>query len=260
MATAVASAYNDWQIEHWLSKDPSLRGSVVIASQDPIAAREIDRVGGHPQIVQVALSIRCPYGGWGDKRYFPIWEAAVRNGLVCTFHVSSPGGLFKCGYQANHFVESQANNALSFQAAMASLIFGGVLEKHEDMRVAFTEGGFLWVPHAMYTMDTHWQMMVREVPWVKRPPSQQVREQMWFGTQPMIDPAVASDKKDVITIAEIIGRDRIIFTSDYPHFTFDAPFAALAQFPAEFRNKILYKNAVDLFGLPNPMDQKTVRL
>lgn len=250
LATAVARAYNDWQIDQWLSKDSSFLGSVVVAAQDPEeAAKEIDRVGSHPQIVQVALSSRCPGGGWGDKRYHPIWEAAVRNNLVCSFHVASPGGLFRDGFPASSVPESQTNNGFSHQAALSSLVFGGVLEKYRDLRVAMIEGGFVWAINMMYTMDTHWQMSIREVPFIKRPPSQQVREQVWFGTQPMLDPLKPEEKKHIVEIAEMIGRDRLLFTSDYPHFTFDAPNVAFAHFPSDFRKKILYENAAELYGL-----------
>ncbi|MEH7275762.1 amidohydrolase family protein [Neobacillus vireti] len=254
MATAVASAYNDWQIEHWLSKDSTMLGSVVVAAQDPeAAAREIDRVGGHPQIVQVALPSYCPYGGWGNKRYFPIWEAAVRNGLVVTYHVAIKGGLYTDGFETSCFAENQTNNGLAFQAAMSSLVFGGVFETFKELRILFNEGGFGWVPNAMYTMDTHWPMSRREIPWMKRSPSQQIREQMWFGTQPMIEPHNSENAKHVIELADMIGQDKIVFTSDYPHFSFNPPEITFKHFPKEFREKILYKNAVKLFGLPDPM-------
>ena len=56
-ATALARAYNEWQITEWLDRDDRLRGSVHVAAQDPrSAADEIDRVAAHPQIVQVFLS------------------------------------------------------------------------------------------------------------------------------------------------------------------------------------------------------------
>ena len=89
MSTAVASAYNDWQIEHWLSKDRvfvvllSLLLKTLLKQHVKSIASEVTR-----KWFKLALSIRCPYGGWGDKRYQPIWEATVRNGFVCTFHVS----------------------------------------------------------------------------------------------------------------------------------------------------------------------------
>jgi predicted TIM-barrel fold metal-dependent hydrolase len=44
-AVALASAYNDWLIDHWLGKDDRLLGSIAVAAQCPDdAAREIDRV------------------------------------------------------------------------------------------------------------------------------------------------------------------------------------------------------------------------
>jgi len=39
-----------------LPRDPRLRGSIAVATQDPeAAATEIRRVGGHPGVVQVLL-------------------------------------------------------------------------------------------------------------------------------------------------------------------------------------------------------------
>ena len=80
-AAALASAVNDWQIAEWLEPEPRLRASIVVPSQQPeLAAREIDRVGGHPGFVQVFLPVRSamPYG---NRRYHPIYEAAVRHDL-----------------------------------------------------------------------------------------------------------------------------------------------------------------------------------
>ena len=70
-------AVNDWLIAEWLDKEPRLRASIVVPSQQPeMAPREIDRVGGHPGFVQVFLPVRSerPYG---KRRYYPIFEAAV---------------------------------------------------------------------------------------------------------------------------------------------------------------------------------------
>jgi ABC-type dipeptide/oligopeptide/nickel transport system ATPase component len=53
-AQALAQAYNDWLVEEWLRRDARLRGSLVVAPQDPHgAASEIRRHGGTP------TSCRC---------------------------------------------------------------------------------------------------------------------------------------------------------------------------------------------------------
>jgi uncharacterized protein len=64
-AQALAQAYNDWLVEEWLRRDARLRGSLVVAPQDPHgAAKEIRRLGGHPDIVRVLVSTGAqrPYG------------------------------------------------------------------------------------------------------------------------------------------------------------------------------------------------------
>ena len=59
-----------------------------------------------------------------------------------------------------------------------------------------------------------------EVPHLKRKPSEYVREHFWFTTQPSEEPDNAEHLRNVI---EWIGIDRLLFSSDYPHWDFDDP-------------------------------------
>src|SRR5690554_2384243 len=90
-ANAVASAYNDWLIEYWLKVDPRYKGSILVNHSDPIAAaKENDRMGSHPDMVQVIMcsGARIPYG---QRFYHPIMEAAERNGLPIAVHPGTEG-------------------------------------------------------------------------------------------------------------------------------------------------------------------------
>jgi predicted TIM-barrel fold metal-dependent hydrolase len=69
-------------------------------------------------------------------------------------------------------------------------------------------------------MDKHWERMRSEIPHVKRPPSEYLRENFWFTTQPVEEPANPGHLADIIGW---IGWDRLIFSSDYPHWDFDHP-------------------------------------
>ncbi|GAA0002014.1 hypothetical protein BRDID11002_20150 [Bradyrhizobium diazoefficiens] len=71
-------------------------------------------------------------------------------------------------------------------------------------------------------MDKAWQRLRSEVPHVKRPPSEYIREQVWWTTQPMEDPERREDLFDVI---KWIGWDRLLFATDYPHWDYDEPVA-----------------------------------
>ena len=90
-ATALSTALNDWMIDVWLSADDRFRGSLTVPVQDPLAAaREIDRLGSRPDIVQILISVgaRMPYG---QQFYDPIWEACERNGLAVGIHFGGIG-------------------------------------------------------------------------------------------------------------------------------------------------------------------------
>ena len=92
-AAALAKAHNDWIIAEWLPLDKRFKGSIIVSPQDPqAAAKEIRRVGEHPDMVQVLVSSgsQRPYG---DPFYHPIWEAAAEMDLVVAAHLGSASGV-----------------------------------------------------------------------------------------------------------------------------------------------------------------------
>ena len=44
--------------------------------------------------------------------------------------------------------------------------------------------------------------------------------------------------------------EMILFSSDYPHWDFDNPKMALPALPSEWKEKIFWRNAAELYGLP----------
>lgn len=88
---ALARAINDWMIDYWLAYDSRLKGALTVPLYDPQAAvAEIERLGGHPDIVEILIPVasRMPYG----QRFFhPIWEACARHGLPVGIHFGGTG-------------------------------------------------------------------------------------------------------------------------------------------------------------------------
>jgi predicted TIM-barrel fold metal-dependent hydrolase len=255
-AAAAATAYNDWLIDKWLSFDDRFKGSVGVAAQEPLlAAREVDRVGGHPSMVQVNLPITPPLVPWGHEMFHPIWEAAVRNNLRVSFHVGTPTGVqgmpWASGWPAT-YMELRSGFLQHFQSAMISMVCNGVFEKYPELRVVQLEGGFSWVPSVMWKMDQSWRDVRREVPWLKRRPSDYVRDHFRFGTQPFEEP---DNPAHLLQIIDMLGSDEMLmFSTDYPHWDFDAPGPALPpSLPASLRQKILWDNARDFYGLADPL-------
>ena len=142
---------------------------------------------------------------------------------------------------------------LQFQSGLISLVCNGVFEKFPELKIVLLEGGFSWVPGMMWKLDQSWAALRREVPWLKRPPSEYIREHIRFGTQPMEEPP---DPKHLLSIIDMLGSDKLLmFATDFPHWDFDAPAHALpAALPAELRRKILWENAREFYGFPEPAE------
>ena len=92
LAGAICTAINDWQIEKWTAKDSRLKGSIVVANEDGLsAAAEIRKRAGDPNFVQVLLLSRN-VEPLGQRRYWPVYEAAQEIGLPVGIHAFGFGG------------------------------------------------------------------------------------------------------------------------------------------------------------------------
>ena len=249
-AAALASAVNDWHIAEWLEQDDRLRGSIVVPSQQPeMAAREIDRVGAHPGFVQVYLPVHSlePYG---NRRFHPLYEAAVRHDLAIGLHYGgAPGSPPSAAGWPSTYMEEQVGMAQIFQSQLLSLIVEGVFDRFPTLRVAMIEGGFTWLPSFMWRFDKEWKGLRREVPWVRRPPSEYIRQHVRFTTQPLDAPP---DTAQFLQILGQIGADDLLmFATDYPHWHFDTPEEAFPTgiLPDETARKIMFENAQAFYRL-----------
>ena len=244
-ASALASAYNDWNIENWLEKEPRLRGSVQVAHQDPVAAaREIDRVGAHPQMVQVFVhTVTEGHKPLGSPYYRPIFDAIERNDLVLAMH---QGQATKTVYgYTNTFAEWHMAVPHASMSQLYGLIFNGIFDQYPNLRLVLLESGFSWLPHALWRMDEHYRAFRVETPWLKQLPSEHVHERVRVSTQPRED----ITKEQFLGLVEMMGSDElIVYSSDYPHFDFDPPDRVLPPgLPPELARKILYHNAKSLY-------------
>jgi predicted TIM-barrel fold metal-dependent hydrolase len=249
LGTALCTALNEWQLERWIARDPRLRAGVTVAHEDSDGAvAEIERRAGDRRFVQVQLPSKS-IEPLGRKRYWPIFAAAERNDFPIAIHVQSYGGGYAStgGGWPSYYLQDHHINVHSFQALISSLIFEGVFERFPRLRTVMVEGGFAWAPSLAWRLDAHWRHMRGELPHVKRKPSEYMREHIWFTTQPVDEPERPGHMRDTL---DWIGTDRMMFSTDYPHWDFDDPaYAFKISMSAEQRSAIFRDNAVSLYGL-----------
>ncbi|MGW0227996.1 amidohydrolase family protein [Actinopolymorpha singaporensis] len=249
-ASALCRATNEWQIAEWLEKEPRLRAGIAVPYEDAeLAVEQIDRYADQPGFVQVLLIARTAEP-LGRRKYWPIYEAAERHGLPVGVHFGggARGVPVTASGWPSYYIEDHTDMAQAFQAHVVSLVCEGVFERYPGLRVVLIEGGFAWLPPLMWRLDKHWRRLRDEVPQLTRKPSEYIREHVWVTTQPIEEP---HDPRDIRTVLEHLGgSERVMFSTDYPHWDYDDPDRAFrVRLPEEDRQRIFSRNAKDLYGL-----------
>jgi len=246
-AVAMARALNDWQRAEWLAGEPRLRGSVVVAGQDPArAAAEVDRAAGLGGFVQVLMPVRAR-APLGSRAFWPIYEAAQRHGLALAVYAGGSGGNPVTPVGApSYYLEEYVGIANAFQGQLVSLVCEGVPVRFPGLAIVLVESGLSWLPALMWRLDKNWKGLRREIPWVDRLPSQVIRDAVRLTAQPFDAPA---DR--LPAVLERLGSDRMLmFSTDYPHHQFDdAGEAAPPGLPAGALARFLRGNAVETYRL-----------
>ncbi len=248
-AEAMGRAVNDWQADAWLGREPRLRGSVIVPYENgELAAAEIDRMGDHPGFVQVLLVVRT-MEPLGSRKYWKMYEAAVRNGFPIAIHFGGTGaGPITGAGKPSHYIEDHGGMPTAFQAQVTSLVYEGVFEQFPDLKVVLIEGGFAWMPALMWRLDNCYQKLKVELSHLKRLPSEYVRDHFWISTQPMDEPPQREYFFEMMDHMDM--NDKLMFATDYPHWDFDAPDVALPSgMDKDVRRNILAENARALYRL-----------
>ncbi len=247
-SAALAFAANEYQLNHWNALDPRLKASLIVPYEDPEASRqEIRKRTGDRRFAHVLMLTRTAEL-MGRRRYWPIYEAACEAGLPVGVHVFGYSGraVSNTGWPS-FYVEEMTEHASACQAQVTSLIMEGVFAHFPALKFVFIEGGFGWLPALGHRLDRNWARMKSGLPQVPRPPSEYLREHFWVTTQPMEEPENPAHLLDVMAAT---GFDRILFSSDYPHWDFDDPFVALPQNLGDERRRQIYSgNARALYRL-----------
>ena len=147
-------------------------------------------------------------------------------------------------------MEEYVDQAAIFQSQLISLIIEGVFDRFPETRVALIESGWTWLPALMWRIDKEWKGLRRDTPWVKRRPSEYVRDHVRLTTQPT-DAPKQSELGQLTEIFDQLGSDEILmYSSDYPHNHGTDPLAILdAPDTDTLRQRILHDNAAAFYRL-----------
>jgi uncharacterized protein len=254
-------AYNDWQLE-WASADP--RRLIPVASM-PFwdvrdCVREVLRCvdAGFGTILFTGEPHRFDLPYLGDHYWDPLWAAVSEAGMPVNLHVG--GGRMEWDVRRTEqrgFAETFAIEGLSLfhknGQQVCDVLLSGILPRYPDLKIISVESGIGWLPFALEAID--YQFIEGGGPATRpefdRLPSEYLAGQVfitfWFERH---------------AVRELVGRfipaESVLFETDFPHPT--SLYGDIQQqiarcfdgVPDSIRQKILWDNAVALYGIEEP--------
>jgi predicted TIM-barrel fold metal-dependent hydrolase len=180
--------------------------------------------------------------------YDKVWATAVELNLPLSFHILTS----KSGSLGAETRGPRINGFLSVirgcQDIMGTLIFGGVFDRHPNLKVVCVEADAGWVPHYMYRMDHAYK---RHRYWMKAPPLKRLPSEYFHDHIHVTfqDDWVAFKVRDLCNVR------RLMWANDFPHSDSTWPWSQsmLAEHAGSLseqeRNWICHDNVAELYGL-----------
>jgi len=252
-AVAVVRAYNDWLASFCAADATRLFGVAALPFQDPeAAAAELRRA--HDELgFRVAFVRPNPCAGRTivDPANEIVWETAEELDVTIGIHEGSQMAIPTLGLDRppyNALVFHATSHAFEHMLACAQLMAMGVMDRHPGLRFVFLEAGGGWAPYWIERLDHQVSRFGGYAPDMKLLPSEYFARQCWISFE--------VDEHTLPLLAPVVGTDRIVWGTDYPHPDCTFPGmgkelrAAIAGLPDSDQIRILGQNAVDLYRLP----------
>jgi uncharacterized protein len=266
-------AYNDYLVD-WIGPHANRFAPVCMVPFWDVdeTVREIKRSAdrGHKAVLMTGK----PDIWWGwpniaSPHWYPVWEVANDCRMSISFHAGGGDpatGWQKFGYTGlpnrTRFTANSVPTFFGNAQTIVDVIFGGVLNRHSELKFVVVESGMGWISFLLECMDYQFrEHRVGEVsPDLELMPSEYFRRQMlatfWFEE---VGPRYLLDH---------IGADSLMFETDFPHPTSLWPPSsareqaerALAGHSASDREQVLFWNAAKLYGIVPPENRSSSQL
>jgi predicted TIM-barrel fold metal-dependent hydrolase len=218
--------------------------------------KEVERAVklGHLGIVMLAEPALTKKGlaRMNDPFWEPLWAACQALEIPVHWHGSAGLASRLALPPWDGFTKREAHTVSTSRLCatpaqlIPNLIFSGILDRYPRLKWACAETGFGWVSYVLEACDHEWERRRLWTEGIPTRPSEVFRRQIyvdfWY-------------EKAGIELRHLVGVDKIMWESDYPHIASTYPKSwsfveeNLDGVADAERRKLLYENALNLYGV-----------
>lgn len=218
-------------------------GLGTLPMQDPErAVAELDRVTEEYGFNGVEICTNVNGADYDHPRFEPFFARAEELKTLIVLH---PHGYTDALRLSDYYLANVIGNPLDSSVALARMIFGGVFERHPDLKVCIVHGGG-YLPFYWARMDHAWEGRTDPRVALSHKPSDDLRK-IYVDTV-VFDPTILR------TLITTMGVDHVVLGTDYPydmgHYDPHGLLGAVADLTDAQRQQILGGTAAQLLRLP----------
>ena len=243
--------YYQWAADFCASHPGRWAALAPLVIHDPEAAAEDLRYAARLGLKGADLPLSNSAKPLYHRDWDALWAAAAECGMPVSFH--SLGlkprpleGDDVQTYKAQHENVRNAMFQLGGIEALGSILVSGACQRYPDFRFVLGECGISWIPFALERLDAAFAEKRGDFELDLSGKPSEFWHQHGHSTY--------QDEQAVATVLELVGEERVIWGSDYPHPDSVWPESQaviernLGDLPEEKRRKIICENAGRLYG------------
>jgi uncharacterized protein len=240
-AIDLCAAYNNYLSDYFLKKNSRFMAVALLPVQQPnAAAKELHRAVTELGFVAGLLPVpglRLPYG---DRYFDPIYDRAQALDVPLAVH-----GAAQTGVGIDLLSEFDESTVLAHPIGQfihfTDMLYGRVFDRFPNLTVVYQEAGAGWVPYLMERIDRNSESRSLASDTV-------ANHAIYFHAE-------LEERDSLRTALSVVGDDRFVYASDFPHEPTTEISEALAAFLAREdislanKQKILSDNVKALYRL-----------
>jgi predicted TIM-barrel fold metal-dependent hydrolase len=210
---ACVRAYNGWMLEEWCGSAPEryIPCQLPWLGDPEVAASEIraNAARGFRAVTFPETPDRLGFASIHSGAWDPFFAVCEETGTVVSLHVGSSGWVQRPSPESPVEV-AVALFPISGVSALVDWLYARIPLRFPQIKIVLSEAGVSWVPMLLERFEHTYRQLDAAGTWSSSDPhpNEVVHRNFWFSS--IEDPSA-------FRMLDLIGDDRVIIESDYPH-------------------------------------------